>query len=181
MKARSTTAGFIGFLAILACLIAASWAFLVWKSMGLKGEVAAVTLEARESSSKESYLASVRNALREAKSDLDAIESRFIDRESVPAFIDLLERKALEAGVDADFGSIDLDQAGQAKDTLRIRMSGFGTWDGIIHLISILDSMPYSLRVDSIRVSRSQATEEKALALPWNFNLDIIQHLAEKI
>lgn len=162
----------ISVLSLLALGSLALWVFIGVKAHSLKDEAVSIESDMATKTSESAYLNSVRNVLKSSKSDLAAINSRFIDKDGVPSFIDLLERKAKTAGVQADFGSIVITPADAGGGTLKLSMTGSGTWSNIIQFISVLESLPYASRIETASFS----TIDKK----WTFSLEFIQHLTIK-
>lgn len=169
----------------IAALILGAWAFVAYKSYSYKSQIAVISEGIRSRSSEDSYLISLRNTLREAKAEAEALEDRFISEEEIPAFITMLEEKAAGLGVKVDFGAIIVKRSEEEallEGTLELQVSGSGTWGSVTEFIVALDSLPYASTIEQMRLYNPTAMSETAeQGTEWRFNVDLRQYLGEKI
>ncbi len=161
-----------------ACTLIAlgAWIFLAIKSNSLRQENIAIETKIQAKTLESSYLTSVRNVIKGSKKEIAVVEKRFIEKDSVPQFIDLLESEAVSAGIKADFGSIDVLEEGVNNGALRIRMSGTGSWTNVTRFITTLETLPYASKVEGLTLSKSDTKSAN-----WSFNLELIQYLKAEI
>ncbi|MEN9621810.1 MAG: Pilus assembly protein PilO [Candidatus Parcubacteria bacterium] len=175
MKISKTYIVTLSVLGTLTLLTLGLWIFLIMKSSSLKSESLAVESDILARTSEGAYFNSIRNVLKGSKPYLETIDSRFIDKDSVPQFIDLLETKSLEAGINSDFSSIDIGAQNGSEGLLRIRITGTGTWSNIISFIATLESLPYASKIESLSFAKPNIKESI-----WSFSLDFTENISEK-
>ncbi len=181
MKNSSTSKVTVIFLSLCVLVVLAAWIFLIYKSSQISGGIASIAEEARNRNSESTYASTVRNTLRNSKDALLRIENRFVTEEGVPEFINILEDKAAQVGVRADFGSINVEptKGDSPYPQLRVKMSGSGRWEKIVGFISTLDALPYISRIESVNFIKMGSTDEKNATTSWSFNLELIQYIKE--
>jgi hypothetical protein len=158
---------------VISIALLGGWIFLAYKSRSYRNELSTIEAEARNKSSENSYLISVKSVLRDSKEDIDVINSRFLHKDSLPEYINLLEGKVAEAGIKADFGSINADQK-----TFSVRMTGSGSWEKVIDFIAVIDSLPYASKIDNIGIQMNGGSQDANAAQVWNFTLSLTQYLS---
>lgn len=163
----------ISVLGLLVLTALALWIFIGAKSHSFKAEAMAIETDLATKTTQDAYLGSVRNALRGSKAELAAIEGRFIGKDDIPEFINMLESRASSTGVLADFGSISVVPTESGSGMLKIHMTGSGSWSEVTSFIARLESLPYASKIESATFSN--------LDKRWSFGLDFIQHLSSKI
>jgi hypothetical protein len=175
MKISKTYIVTLSILASLTLVTLGLWIFLIMKSSSLKAESLAVESDILARTSEGTYFNSIRNVLKGSKPHLETIDSRFIDKDSVPQFIDLLETKSSEAGIKSDFSSIDIGTQSGSEGLLRIRIAGTGTWGNIISFIATLESLPYASKIENVSFAKPDIKDSI-----WSFSLDFTENLSEK-
>ena len=186
MKPRTPYTAFIAISAILAAALLAGWAWIAYEGRSMKADIASIAGKTESAAADYAYLLSLKVTLRDSKDDLAAIDSRFIGKDGIPAFIDMLEARARAANVAANLGSISLDDSGDPllPRTLSMHMTGAGLWKDATAFISEVESLPYALQVGDIELSRAAVDQTKAAgkAAPqgnvWNFNADLTAYVA---
>lgn len=166
-------------LSLCTLVLLSAWAFLMYESGSLHTKIVEIALEAEDKSFESTYSSSVRNTLREAKADLSLIDQRFVEKDLVPEFINVLEQKGDASGAQVNLGSINVEP-GAPYGLLKIRMTGSGTWEQMLSFVSVLDSLPYVLRIDNLSFTkRGIGTTGAQATTSWGFNLDIVQYVKE--
>ena len=159
--------GTVGALAVVALGI---WIFFAVRSNALRTEIVAIETEIASKTAESIYLGSIRSILKTSKADIGLIEKRFVKKDTVPKFIELLESKADRAGIKADFGTIDITSASK----LRVQMTGKGSWTDVIGFISTLESLPYASKIENVTISKADPKLSG-----WGFGLELIAYLEE--
>ncbi len=144
----------------LACI--AAWGFLLYKSFSLRGDIAAISTQADSAQARDAKTLSLKSALRESRDSVAVINGRFVTKDGIPAFIDLLEAKGDEVGVQVSLDSINLDQ------NLHIHVVGSGSWKAAVSYVSVLESLPYSIAIDNLALSKIDGSGGR-----WNIGLDL--------
>lgn len=165
-----------------ALVLFGAWTYTVYKSFSFRNQAATISMNLQSKSSQDFYLTSLKNTLRDSKTEADLIDKRFVSKEGVPAFITMLENKAAELGVKVDFGSINIEEGEVLDGTLKLQISGSGTWNAVTDFIVALDSLPYASTIEEMRISNPTAMSETAQVTPeWKFNVNLKQYLGKKI
>jgi Tfp pilus assembly protein PilO len=173
MKLKTPYTFFVAILLVIVLGLFGAWCFFVYRSSALRGEIAALQSASDEVSAKESKLISLKNVMRDSKDDIDLISSRFIAKDDIPKFIDMLETDAQGANVKADLSSINLeDGEPSAIRALKVHVSGSGSWKDSVGFIALIESLPYALSVDSLSLSKT-GDSGKNKSDTWNWNADI--------
>lgn len=165
-------------LSIAALLVLCLWVFLYIKGTSIKAEALAVESDIAAKRNDETYLASVHNALKNSKADIASIDARFINKDGIPAFIDLLESKISHAGIKADVGSIDIATDANGSEVLRLHITGTGSWENVLSFITALESLPTASKAESVTFQKTNDTDVKNTT--WSFGVDFIQYLSNK-
>ena len=79
------------------------------------------------------------------------ISSAFVDRETLVAFIENVERLAARASVALVIESASLPEKGAALPSFRVRATG--SFGGLYRLVALLETMPYHVALDEVRFS----------------------------
>ncbi len=165
-----------------ALILLGAWIFIIFKSYSYKGQIATISQELKTKSSENVYLTSLKTTLREAKSEAESIDKRFVSEEEVPSFITMLEDKASDLGVKVDFGSINLEEGEILDGKLKLQISGSGTWENVMNFIVLLDSLPYASTIEEMRLHNPSAMSETGdVTGEWKFNVNLTQGLGKKI
>lgn len=107
---------------------------------------------------KEKQLQSIRNLMNDTKSELGQIENFFIQPAGSVEFIELVESLAKIASIKMEIESVGIDIAknktSSSTESLRVSLKTEGSWVNNMHLLSLLESAPYKLTVDSINLQK---------------------------
>jgi Tfp pilus assembly protein PilO len=165
-----------------ALVLLGAWIFIIYKSYSYKSQIATVSQELKTKSSENVYLTSLKTTLREAKSEAESIDKRFVSEEEIPSFITMLEDEASDLGVKVNFGSINLEEGEILDGKLKLQISGSGTWENVMGFIVTLDSLPYASTIEEMRVYNPSAMSETGeITSEWKFNVNLVQGLGKKI
>ncbi|HEU5114156.1 MAG TPA: hypothetical protein VFT82_00140 [Candidatus Paceibacterota bacterium] len=182
MKLKTPYTAYMTVAALLALVFLGAWAYIAYQSYGLRSEIADLSAKEESAVANDSYLLSIKDTLRDSKDDLSAIDSRFIAKDGIPGFIDMLEAKASAANVKADLGSINLDESGDPlmPRALSIHMGGSGAWKDCVAYISAVESLPYAIRVNDLQLSKSggDPTKSGKVSDSWDFSADVTLYIA---
>lgn len=155
----------------LALLLFVFWIGIIYKSFVMRTEIQTLVQKEEQVLTKEMYTASVKKALRDSKQEIDSIEKRFIDKDSIPQFIDMLEGRIDQSGSNITVGSINFEPGADRSvpGIFRAHITGAGTWREMITFINTLESLPYALSITSLTLSKTSA---------WTLNADIVQYVS---
>jgi hypothetical protein len=139
-----------------------AWSFILYTSFSLKGKIASISSQADSAQARDAHTLSLKSALRESRDSVTLINSRFITKDGIPAFIDLLEVKADALGLTVNLDSINLDQ------NLHIHITGSGSWKSAVSYVSTLEALPYAVSLDNLMLSKIDGSGTR-----WNIGLDL--------
>lgn len=165
-------------LGTISLALVCGWALLVYLSYSYKADIAEASAADRERVSESSYLASLRALMREEEADIQAIEERFIQEEDIPLFVESLEDKASQSGVEATLGSLNLGNAaeGSAIAPLSVSIAAKGPWQSLVRFVSALDYLPYASKIEGVSFSKIESSAPEAQGA-WNARIDFIQYV----
>jgi Tfp pilus assembly protein PilO len=164
---------FMWIMVVLTLVMAFVWIFMIWQSFSYKNEVTKIREEMGTNESREKYLTSIKNVLRDIEVKVKSLENMFIAEASVPDFIDYLENKADSFGIKANIGGISLDPVStNGFKTLHVRVNGSGRWSDAVSFVHSLDTMPYVSEINRVSFTKIVDTEGGA---GWGVVVDISQ------
>lgn len=94
---------------------------------------------------------SAASLVRARAGDLNRIRNFFVDREHPVAFVEALERVAMNTDTTL---VLDVDEGSSAKDTLLFRLTVEGDRAGVIRYVRVLEAMPYVMQVDEMLLEK---------------------------
>lgn len=103
-------------------------------------------------------LQSIRNLMNDAKSDLGQITNFFVQPAGAVDFIEQVESLGKMAGVNMEIDSVGIDSvkntASSSTESFKISLKTEGLWVNSMHLLSLLENMPYHISFDSINLQK---------------------------
>lgn len=107
---------------------------------------------------KEKQLQSIRNLMNDTKSELGQIANFFIQPAGSVEFIELVESLAKIASIKMEIESVGIDAAknktSSSTESFRVSLKTEGSWANNMHLLGLLESVPYKLAFDSINLQK---------------------------
>jgi hypothetical protein len=173
MRLRTHYNSFTIIAALLTVVFFTAWGVLIYRGYSIKAEIAATAGATENAQAKSARLLSLKNTVRDLKDDIEVIEDRFIAKDGIPAFIDMLDTQAEKAGVKININSINLDENDPLLQTLKIHMTGSGSWEGAVRLIDILEKLPYALEIKNLSFQKSNEDDKNAGMWNWNANIEV--------
>jgi hypothetical protein len=186
MKPHHTSLVIVLILGSVSLALLGAWIFLGYEAKVFRDEIAVMSNEAKNRTALNTYLASIKSALRDAKTDLEVIDQRFIKRDKVSQFISLLEEKAAEASVLADVGSLTIETPENSRPILHLKISGSGAWENIVGFVSVLDTLPYVSRISGLTIAKKplsaaqKDSEAPVEEYPWRFSIELSQSIEKE-
>jgi hypothetical protein len=113
-----------------------------------RGEIA-ISIEAEHK--KDEALRLTSRLLEDLAEEETAITSRFVAADDVVPFIELIEASGKDAGVALEVVSVSIATEKEiSHEWLAIALKADGAWQGLVHLIMLLETMPYVVNLDSL-------------------------------
>ena len=129
---------------------------------------------------KEESLRSIKNLMDDTKKERERIADFFIEPNGAVDFIEMIDSLGIIAGVKLEVESVGVEALKSETDadseSFRLSLKTKGSWDNIMHLLSLLESLPYQISFESARFQKisgesSPDGEKKIAATPyWNGN-----------
>ncbi|HEY9481081.1 MAG TPA: hypothetical protein VIR98_02500 [Candidatus Paceibacterota bacterium] len=166
-------------LVVLAFGLLCAWIFILWQSASLRTKVEEASAQISEAAAKETYLITLKKALIDARESVGELDRRFVPEDGVPAFIDMFEARLSSSGSKAALGTVSLDDPAEGSHirSLRLRVSGTGTWNEAMALVSSLESMESLLSIRSLSLVSSENDSGKKT---WGVSADLSQYVLTK-
>jgi len=119
---------------------------------------------------------SMKKLVEDTKTQRAALNTFFVSDDGVASFISDLESTAASARVDLDITSVGVEDISADEtllELLTLRFSAEGTWQEVVHFVSLLELMPHALSIRSSQLQRSVRGEE----IVWQgaFNVSVLK------
>ncbi len=143
------------FIAIAVCIIAFI-GYGVWYAAIAAKSAAVANLESRitEKTETASRIASARAALTKIAGDEDVVQSYFVSKTGVVAFIDDLEARGEAQGTVMDVLSVSTGGV-PARPTLILTLTIKGTFDAVMRTIGRIEYAPYDISIMALSLRQS--------------------------
>jgi len=106
------------------------------------------------------------------------LDSYFLHNDSIVAFLEQVESLGNQTGTNVTVNSVSEDEK-SANDSLFSRLSvsisSIGTWEGVLHTLSLLENMPKPLVIDEARVSVASGGEEQEWRANYEITVNVIK------
>lgn len=159
------------FIVLIMCI--GVWSFMVWKIYNSINDYGTL---AKSNAEQESYMTNARKLI----GTVNEVEGRYVDlsknavgSDGLINFIETLEGLGARSGTSINLGSISVPDepatigtTTEAVDSLddEIRFShitvpvtAIGEWVNILRLLKLAENLPYALKVDKVRISKSSS------------------------
>ncbi len=173
MKTNIFRTLFMWSMIVLTFAMLAIWIFMIWQSFSYKADIMKIKDEIGTNESRDAYLTSIKNVLRDTDEKVKSLESMFILESGVPDFIDYLENKAGNFNIKATISGISLDPvASNGFKTLHVRVNGSGSFADSVAFVHSVEIMPYVSRIDRVSFTKNNDT---TVSGEWAVSVDISQ------
>lgn len=142
---------------------------------------------------KDESLRSIKNLMNDTKKEREQVAEFFVQPNGTVDFIETLESLGRIAGVKLEIESVGVGalkgKTGSSTESFRLSFKTEGSWVGTMHILSLLENMPYKISFESVRfgkVSGGSSSEDGKGVNPsyWsgNFSFSVlkIKNPAEK-
>jgi len=155
--------GFIFFLASLACF--SSFSYVVYNHKIALNEqlVRAAEIKARESA-----LGALIRVTAVSKEERTALRSYVLEDDRVIDLLSLIENLGKEQGVVVTTNTLTVSSLNAEFENLQITVSAEGSYDAIMHVLGLLETLPYQSAVTKVLLSK--VSEGGAL---WKGTFDV--------
>jgi len=129
---------------------------------------------------KEESLRSIKNLIDNTKKERERIADFFIQPNGAVDFIEMIDSLGIIAGVKLEVESVGVEalksETGADSESFRLSLKTKGSWDNTIHLLNLMESLPYQISFESARFQKisgeSAPDNGKKIAVSsyWNGN-----------
>lgn len=158
MNTHSTKTRTLFFFAFLACLAALScFVFLLWSIKSANEHISTLANEIAQEGKREELLKSTKNSAAETASLRAKLDNFFIAPDGVVSFLEFVDGLGGVSKVGLEITNLGLeDVAGSPvpSELLRLQIVAGGSWEGIYHFLSLLESIPYKMRLEDAALQK---------------------------
>ena len=118
---------------------------------------------------KESKLRSIQSLVKDTEEERALLDDYFVSEEGVVGFIETIESFGAVAGTEIEVTSVEkgpLDASAkeaepQVFELLRIGFKTSGSWRGVMHVLALLETLPYRVSITRATVEAVAAVDEE--------------------
>lgn len=107
---------------------------------------------------KDESLRSIKNLMNDTKEEREQIAGLFVQPNGTVDFIEEVESLGRVAGVKLEVESVGIgalkDKTGSSTESFRLFFKTEGSWGGTMHLLSLLENMPYKISFENVRLGK---------------------------
>ncbi|MCW9054825.1 MAG: hypothetical protein OQJ98_02485 [Candidatus Pacebacteria bacterium] len=105
---------------------------------------------------KDQRLRSIKQLLSELHVEVDTVDRYFVGADEVVDFLEELELLGNIADASVEVNSVSVSEGGEAipYEHLRVEFHTQDRWVDLIHIVSLLETMPYGVRIERSQIER---------------------------
>lgn len=153
----------IAVLVILNLIIFGLYFYLFMNIKSSDRDISAELVQIKLGADKDERLRSVKSLMDETKNQREKIANLFIQQDGSVDFIEMMESLGKTAGVKLSIDSVGIDPAknktGSSTESFRLSVKAEGLWINVLHLLSLLENMPFKVSFDSISLNKISEPE----------------------
>ena len=124
-------------------------------------------------------LQSLKDLLGKTKDQRDKISNIFVRSDGSVEFIEMIESLGRTAGVKLEIESVGVDafknKIASSTEYFRLSVKSEGSWINVMHLLTLLEEMPFKVLIDNVSLSKTSAEspaakDRKQIDSIWNGN-----------
>lgn len=138
---------------------AAVLAFLFMEVKAANERISSLANDIELRSKQEGALRSVKDLVAETTVPRQDLETYFVEKEGVVAFLELLETVGKSAGVVVTIQTVEERtlEGSDSLEELHIKLDAIGSWEDVIHFLGLLEYLPYESDMGQVVISRKDA------------------------
>lgn len=183
----SKTIKIIIFLSILNSIVFGSCFYLFMNINNVDKEVSLRLNQIESEVKKDESLRSIKNLMNDTKEDRGQIERLFVQPNGTVDFIETVELLGRTADVKIEVESVGVSAfknktASSTTELFNLSFKTEGSWQNTMHLLSLLDNMPYKISFENVNLSKisgSSGSDKNKEENPsyWNgsFNFTVLK------
>lgn len=118
--------------------------------------------------------------LEETEEKRSQLNSYFVSAEDPAQFVSLLESAANDAGVSLEIQSLSIspvseEDAANILENLDITLTAQGSWNRVVHYTSLIESLPYVVDVDQVRLNYEATTDQQPAFWRSNIRFSVLK------
>ena len=152
----SSTRYILALLAIIVLLVGALYAWLFTEIRDTNTAISSVVNQLDLQVKKDRRLNSIKALIEELGNEIAALDGRFVSHDGVVAFLEELEGLGSFSGASVDVNSVSLQaRPGNTPDELlKIEFVSRGRWSSVVQLVSLLETLPFSITFERVQLER---------------------------
>ena len=134
-------------------------AFLFSEVKAANERISSLSNDIELRSKQEGALRSVKDIVAETAVVRQELDTYFIEKEGVVAFLELLESVGRSAGTAVTIQVVEKRplEGSEALEELHIKLDAVGSWEGVVQFLGLLEYLPYEAGVGQLVISRKDA------------------------
>ncbi len=144
----------VGVLTIVACSV---YLFFFFKIKNINNEISLLQNQLDIEIRQDQRLRSVRQLLQELEGEFNEIDSYFVSSDGVVNFLETLESLGDEVQASVDVNAVDVLTPSGAQtpyEELEIRFASRGSWNALVQLISLLETLSFGITFKRVQLER---------------------------
>lgn len=144
----------------LACVLACAAYALLWYLIGQKLELAAAQHTARaQSLARHIELSMIEKTVNETASERARLADFVVTDDRITEFLALVEGAVRSQGLTASTRAVEIKPGDQRFESLKLTIAASGLYDALKRLIVLLETMPFQIAIESVRLDRGAAEQ----------------------
>jgi len=148
----------------------AALAVFVFITEGHKTQLTKRTEELALASAQRDAMSALVDTLKKTEEERIELASRIVGEKQVIELVELIELVGREQGVTLTTKSITEGKLNDVFDTLTIQLDARGSYEAIMHVLALLEKLPYQSSVASVFLTSSEAEGVTG----WNASFEIV-------
>lgn len=151
----------IVFLVILNLIVFGASFYLFASIKNIDKNVSARLIQIESAADTEESLRSIKNLMNDTKKEREQIAGFFVQPNGTVDFIETVESLGGIAGIKLETESVGVEalknKTASSTELFRLSLRTEGSWGGTMHLLSLLENMPYKISFESVKLEKISA------------------------
>lgn len=126
--------------------------------------VLAQLIQVESEARRDGQLRSIKNLMNDTKKEGEQIIDLFVEPAGSVNFIEMVEFLGKVANVKLEVQSVSIDalknKIGSSTESFRLSLKTEGLWANTLHLLSLLESMPFKVSFDNVNLEKISETSD---------------------
>ena len=171
MRNVTPTMKFLAVILLLTLAVGTAYAVIFLYIKNTNKDIAELTNAIDEQIQIEERLRSIENVMEDTTEGRAKLNGYFVGQNDIVSFIETVEALSDITGEEVTIVSVDVqeDASTNAYQFLRLRLTTKGAWEGTIHFIALLETLPNHIVIERVGLVRSADKD----AGEWQSSFDI--------